>query len=140
VRRSLAALAIALTVVVALAGCGDSGKSGAPGTPKNTAGMDPTKNAATATQFFEAVASNDPAKVEAAYELAAPNSPALGYLKLLHDGLEQSGAASTVTVKNGRYQLCLADAPKTCHTFSAVVLSDGKVNDFTVDGKKIRLR
>jgi hypothetical protein len=120
-----------------VAGCGNSGT---PDAPRNTAGTDPQKNASAATQFFRAVASNDPDQVAAAYGLAAPLSPAMSYLQLLHEGLTQTGIADTVSVNNGRYKVCRAGSPKICHTYSAIVLSDGKVNDFTIDGKKIRLR
>lgn len=128
-----------LLAAVVLAGCGEDDKP-APAAPRNTAGMDPQKNAATATRFFTAVASNDPAQVEAAYDLAAPASPALSYLEMLHDGLDETGEAATMTVNNGRYKLCLAAMPNSCHTFAGIVLSDGKVLDFTIDGKRIRIR
>ena len=86
------------------------------------------------------MASKDLAKVEAAFDLAAPDSPAQSYLQLVAQGLEAGATADTMTVTNGRYKLCLADSPQTCHTFAAIVLADGRVNDFTIDGKKIRLR
>ncbi|RNL78895.1 hypothetical protein EFL95_07510 [Nocardioides marmorisolisilvae] len=126
-----------LAAITVLAGCGDSGKSDA---HQQGPGMDPTKNAAVGTQFFTAVASNDPATVEAAYDLAAPASRALSYLKLVHDGLTAAGTADTMTEDQGTYKLCQADKPTVCHTFAAVTLSDGKVNDFTVDGKRIAIR
>jgi hypothetical protein len=102
--------------------------------------MNPTKNAATGTQYFTALASNDPAQVETAYDLAAPGSRALSYLKLVHDGLAQAGTPDTLTEDQGTYKVCRADKPTTCHTFAGVTLSNGKVNDFTVDGKKISIR
>ncbi|MFL6024535.1 MAG: hypothetical protein ACJ72O_14450 [Marmoricola sp.] len=135
-RRALDVFLLSALATVLVA-CGSTGK---PETPKNTAGMDPKANAATVTKFFDAVASNDPVKVEAAYALAAPGSPALSYLTLLRGGLQQPGQASRVTADNGHYLVCLASMPTSCHTFAAVVLTDGKVNDFTVDGKKIRIR
>lgn len=137
-RRPLAGIVSTVLIAVVLTGCGDSGQ--APATKAAGPGMSPTENAHTATRFFTAVASNDPAAVEAAYGLAAPGSPALSYLKLLHDGLGQTATPAAVTVNNGRYRVCSATTPPACHTFAAIVLSDGKVNDFTVDGKKIRLR
>lgn len=139
--RSLAAVLAPVLVTVlgtaVLAGCGDSGTSE---TPKHAAGTDPTHNASTGTQFFTAIASNDPSKVAAAYGLAAPGSRALTYAKLVHDGLTSTGTADTLTEDQGTYTLCKADRPKACHTFAAVTLSDGKVNDFTVDGKRIAVR
>jgi len=102
--------------------------------------MNPTKNAATGTEYFTALASNDPTQVEAAYDLAAPRSRALSYLRLVHDGLAQVGTPDTLTEDQGTYKLCKADKPTVCHTFAGVTLSDGKVNDFTIDGKKIRIR
>lgn len=136
-RRSLAALALTVTAVAGLSGCGDSGT---PETPKNTAGLNPAGNTATATLFFDAVASNDPVKVEAAYTLAAPKSRALSYLQLVRSGLTAAGTPDTVTEDNGRYTLCRAAQPTSCRTFAAIVLADGKVNDFTVDGKRIQIR
>lgn len=143
-RRPLAALLlnvlVAAVAVTSLAGCGDESTTAEPKVPRNTAGTNVGENVATATQYFAAVASNDPAHVEAAYGLAAPASPALSYLKLVHDGLSGTGAADQVTVVKGRYRICKAASPRSCHTYSQVVLTDGKINDFTIDGKKIRIR
>ncbi|MFL6106540.1 MAG: hypothetical protein ACJ72L_06230 [Marmoricola sp.] len=139
--RPLAAIlatVLATTLATAvLAGCGDSGK---PETPRQAAGTDPMHNASTGTQFFTAIASNDPSKVAAAYDLAAPGSRALTYAKLVHDGLTSTGTADTLTEAQGTYKLCRADQPSACHTYAAVTLSEGKVNDFTVDGKRIAIR
>jgi len=137
VRRFAIALFVTLTSAVLLAGCGDADE---PAAPKNTAGMNPAQNASTATRYFQAVASNDPARIRAAAGQAAPGSPALSYLELVGSGLTGTGPADTVTEHDGRYRICRVGSPKTCHTYSAIVLVDGKVNDFTVDGKKIRLR
>ena len=136
-RRPLAALTITLALVAA--GCGSSGK---PESDKTAGpGMSITENKATAAGFFQAIASKDPAKLHAAVDLVAPKSPARSYLQLLIDGLPAEPAKpDSVTADNGTYKLCSASAPASCHTFGAVVLVDGKVNDFTVDGKKIRLR
>jgi len=136
VRRPFAALTITLALS-ALAGCGDSGDPEADKT--DGPGMSVTENVATTTEFFRAIASNDPAKVTAALDLVAPGSPALSYVRLFQEGLA-AGPANTLTVNNGRYKICLADAPTSCHTYAAIVLADGKVNDFTIDGKKIRIR
>jgi predicted small lipoprotein YifL len=137
VRRPLAALTIALALT-ALAGCGESGKSEADKTAGP--GMNPTENASTASHYFRAVASNDPAQLTEAFALAAPESPALSYLHLVQEGLDATGTPDTVTENNGRFKICLADAPQTCHSYAAIVLTDGKINDFTIDGKKIRIR
>ena len=136
-RRPLAALVLSLALAFVLVGCGDSGK---PDAAKNTAGANPTENAATGTRFFTAIASNDPAKVAAAYDLAAPGSRALSYLQLVHDGLTAAGTPATMTEDQGTYKVCAADKPTQCRTYAGVTLSDGKVNDFTVDGKPIRIR
>ena len=133
-------LLLAAVAVLSLAACGDEGPTTGPKVPRNTAGTNVQENLATATQYFTAVASNDPAHLEAAYGLAAPGSPALSYLKLVHDGLTRAGTADQVTVDQGRYRICRSDAPTRCRTYSQVVLTDGKVNDFTVDGKRIRIR
>lgn len=133
-RRFLAVLAVVL-VASAIAGCGNEAK---PAAAKNT-GQDPRQNAATATHFFQAVASNDPDKLTSALELTAPSSPARSYLDLVQHGLDVPRPPDTLTVDGGRYKICKADLP-SCHTYAAVVLSDGKVDDFTVDGKRIRLR
>ena len=101
--------------------------------------MSVTENVATTTKFFRAIASNDPAQLNTALDLVAPGSPALSYVRLFQEGLTP-GPANTLTVNNGRYKICQVEAPKTCHTYGAIVLADGKVNDFTIDGKKIRIR
>lgn len=137
-RRPLAALTITLALTAA-AGCGSSGK---PESDKTAGpGMSITANKATADDFFRAIAGKDRATLQAALDLVAPKSPARSYLQLVIDGLAAEPATpDSVTADNGTYKLCSTSAPSSCHTFGAIVLIDGKVSDFTVDGKKIRLR
>ena len=142
-RRTLLLAASAALVVSTLAGCGGSDE------PSKNAesstlrpGSDPAENASVAQRYFEAVVSNDADVQSDALEFAAPESPAATYLTHLantataYAGAGEERKPDQLTEVAGGYRACLT-GDGDCVKYSALVLSDGKLNSFTVDGAAI---
>lgn len=134
-------LAVPLAVCLTLTACGgdDDKTSGPVGSPTSSLtgpGVQPSENYSTGASFFEALASHDPAQLDAAEDLVAPGSAAAGYRAALVASwrAEDPGPAATLSEDGiGRYKICAADG--ACSRISAVLLVSGKVSSFKVDGK-----
>ncbi|MET3963367.1 hypothetical protein ABIE44_003301 [Marmoricola sp. OAE513] len=149
-RRPAALLAVlALTLGLGLSACGgdDDPKSKAGAKPSSTAlpsatgpGTTPSVNFATGQDFFEALASNDPDQLTAVEDLVAPQSDAAGYVRALIASLssaaEKPAALELRTPEPGVYRLC-STTGAGCSKVTAVVLTDGKVSSFKLDGKAV---
>jgi hypothetical protein len=136
--RRLLAVPAALLLALALAGCGGE-KDSANDTPSTVLpGSDPSQNADVGLRYFTAVASNDPETIGDAFDLAAPGSQALKYLGDVRSDAN-SGAtmpAGTLAKTDAGYRVCVK--PGSCHKYGGIILADGKVSTFTVDGKQLK--
>lgn len=127
--RSLAAAAAVL--VLAFAGCSsDDAEGGGSGLPSQER----------LTTYFEAVASYDPAQLEAAADVAEAGSPAAEYLAYLGEYAASAMAAdqpvgpSDVTAVDGGFEACSGtDEADSCVTWSDLEGEDGALTGFTVD-------
>lgn len=140
--RRTALLAVVLAVILTLAtSCGgdDEAKSGQ--TPSASAsltgpGVDPAANFTTADRFIEALAANTAEGMANAKALVAPKSAAARYLATAQGDLVAGSGTATVTEASaGSYRLC---AGTTCTEIAGLVLTDGKISSFKVDGKQVR--
>ena len=134
-------IVVALVAVLSVAGgCGgdDDPKDAAPQpTPSATLtgpGTDATENFSTGDEFAQALADNTTESLAAAKELVAPKSAASRYLKDAADAVDR-GALTLTETRTGRYELC---ADEDCTVISDLVLADGKISSFKVDGKQAR--
>jgi len=137
--RSLVAAAAALTLI---AGCGGddepsaAGSSTTPTASLTGPGTDISENFVTGNDFIDALAANTPESLAGAKSLVAPKSGAARYLTRTAKALAKDAAPLDVTEPNeGRFRLC---AGPQCSVLSDLVLSDGKVSSFKVDGKQVR--
>lgn len=94
--------------------------------------------------FVEAIASNDVAAAEDARSLAVEGSVADAYLtyqahvaQALVDAGMANMASETVESTDEGFEICLESEPEDCSTFADFAGSDGKVQNFTVDGKSL---
>ena len=143
-------LAVALTGPGLLSACGGDDKPNAKpakSTSSSTAlppatgpGTTPSVNFATGTSFFEALASNDPDQLTAVEDLVAPKSDAAEYVAALIAALtaaDPKPAALTLkSPEEGSYKLC-STTGAGCNKIAAVVLTDGKISSFKLDGKPV---
>lgn len=145
--RHLSRAAVATSTLVLLLGAtacgGDDKEPKADPSPSKVVvtgpGSDPTENFDTADQFVAALAGNTAADLEEARGLAEAKSGASRYLDAVEAGFaDGSTEALTVTEKpQGSYQLCPAGG-KGCTEITELVLINGKVSTFKVDGKQQR--
>lgn len=134
-------LVVACVAVVSLAaGCGgdDDPKDATPqSTPTASLtgpGTDASENFTTGDEFARALADNTPESLAKAEDLVAPKSAASRYLEDAADAVDQGPLTLTET-GTGRYELC---AGSDCTVLSDLVLADGRISSFKVDGKQAR--
>jgi hypothetical protein len=107
--------------------------------------MKPSENIATAKSYFTALGAGDAASLATATSEAAKDSLAAEYVGYLTDlaqarsdaGITTAPGTVTATLDAG-YRICVR--PRSCATYDAIVLSDGKVSSFDVAGKPITKR
>lgn len=136
-----AVLAVVAVLALSASACGgDDEPEKAKPKPAQTSltgpGVKPEENFATAEKFFTAIADATPENLEKAAELAAPGSDAARHVQYLK-GLAESAPAGGTAEEDGpgRYQMC--DPTGTgCITVTDVLLIDGKVSSFKLDGKR----
>lgn len=137
--RGLTLLPVVLTAVLVLAtGCGgdDAKPTSSPSSSPSLTGpgTDPSANFTTADEFMQALAANTKADLAGAEALVAPKSAAARYLVKAQDGVS-AGPLTLTAVSKGTYRLC---AGTDCTVISDIVLADGKISSFKVDGKQAR--
>ena len=132
-----------MTSVVALsAGCGggDGPKtSTSPGTPQSSLtgpGTDQSENLSTGEKFIQALAANTAESLAEARTLTAPRSGAAKYVADAQAALSGTTQPRTMTeLAQGRYRFC---AGTDCSVVADLVLLDGRISTFKVDGKQLR--
>ncbi|GAA4837401.1 hypothetical protein [Garicola koreensis] len=94
--------------------------------------------------YVEALASNDVAAAEDARSLTVEGSVADAYLtyqahvaQALIDAGMANMASETVESTDEGFEICLESEPADCSIFADFVGSDGKIQNFTVDGKSL---
>lgn len=137
-RHPISLAAVVLCLSLGVAGCGgDDPKPEGAGTPTPSItgpGTDPSANFTTADEFMQALAANTKADLAGAEALVAPKSAAARYLVKAQDGVS-AGPLTLTAVSKGTYRLC---AGTDCTVISDIVLADGKISSFKVDGKQTR--
>jgi hypothetical protein len=130
--------AVAATLLVLLAGCGQDDQSSS-GDDEGRA-ADALPSAAELETYFDAVASYDPEQLEDAASVAADGSPAAAYAAYLRDyGLSAIAAGQPVSPadaeeKDGAYTACGGTGgPSDCATWADLEGDDGKLTDFAVN-------
>jgi hypothetical protein len=146
-------LVAAVSAVAVLASCG-----GAPASPNDSGpvtvapaspGATDLPSKATLHIYFDAVANATIASYDKALAVAAPGSPAAGfvtYLKaaaeaVVDSGQELEAAGARAVVKDGGFGFCNGSgASRTCFRYTDITGADGKVVDFSVNGKPVAHR
>lgn len=140
-RRPALAFVVATAVLVLVGGCGGDDETSAdtPATPTTSLtgpGTDLSENLSTGEEFIEALATNTAESLAQAQALTAPKSGAARYVADAQDALTSTAKPWTKTVLGeGRYRFC---AGPDCTVLTDLVLLDGQVSTFKVDGKQLR--
>jgi hypothetical protein len=143
-------LVVTLAAVAALASCG--GTSGSPNDsgPVNVAPASPGASGlpskATLHTYFDAIANATVPSYEKALAVAAPGSPAAGFVTylraaaqaVLDSGQELEAAGARAVVRDGGFWFCSGSGTsRTCFRYTDITGADGKVVDFSVNGKPV---
>jgi hypothetical protein len=143
-------LVAALSAVALLASCG-----GAPASPNDSGpvtvapaspGATDLPSTATLHTYFDAIANATIASYDQALAVAAPGSPAAGfvtYLKaaaqaVVDSGQELEAADARAVVSDGGFGFCNGSgSSRACFRYTDITGADGKVVDFSVNGKPV---
>jgi hypothetical protein len=143
---------VALPAVVSLAvlaGCGTPASPNDSGPVKvapASRGASDLPSKATLHTYFDAIANATVSSYDKALKVAAPGSPAAGfviYLRAAADAVVDSGqevdaANARALVKDGGFWFCNGSgSSRTCFRYTDITGADGKVVDFSVNGKPI---
>jgi hypothetical protein len=141
---------VALSAVAVLAGC-----AGTPASPNDSGpvtvapaspGASDLPSKSTLHTYFDAIANATISSYDKALKVAAPGSPAAGfviYLRAAADAVVGSGqevdaANARALVKDGGFWFCNGGgSSRTCFRYTDITGADGKVVDFSVNGKPI---
>lgn len=135
--------ALALVLSLGLSACGEDKEPTTTPTPSGTPtvivtgpGSDKAENLNTGTVFIEALVANTAESLATARSLTAPKSGAARYVADLQEELPQGAKPLTSSEPAaGEYRLC---AGEDCIVLTGLVLADGKISSFKVDGKQVR--
>jgi hypothetical protein len=143
-------LVAALSAVAMLASCGGTPASPNDSGPVKVAPASPgatdLPSKATLHTYFDAVANASLSSYDKALEVAAPGSPAAGFVTYLRaaaqavvdSGQELEAADARAVVKDGGFGFCNGSgASRTCFRYTDITGADGKVVDFSVNGKPV---
>ena len=137
-----AALAVVLAVVPSCSSDDDSGAGSADGSGADSSSALPSD--AELQSYFGAVASYDVDALEAAEPIAADDSPALDYLHYQEAYAASSEAggnplpSAEAEPTDDGFEACLdAGEGEECATWADLEGADGKLVDFTVDGRDL---
>lgn len=124
------------------AGCGGNNapeSAGAPAEPVSSLtgpGADLGENLSTGERFIESLAENTASSLAEARALTAPRSGAFRYVAAAQVALAGTTQPWAMTVLGeGRYRFC---AGTDCTVITDLVLLDGRISTFKVDGKQLR--
>jgi hypothetical protein len=146
-------LVAALSALAVLASCGGTPASPNDSGPVKVAPASPgatdLPSKATLHTYFDAVANATVASYDKALEVAAPGSPAAGFVTylraaaqaVLDSGQELEAADARAVVKDGGFGFCNGSgSSRTCFRYTDITGADGKVVDFSVNGKPVARR
>lgn len=145
------AVAALLGLTLVAAGC--AGTDGHP-SDEGTAEVAPASPGAdtdlpsrtTLRTYFDGVAKATLSSYDQALAAAVPGSPAAGFVTYLRaaaqavvdSGQELEQADATAVVKDGGYEFCNGNgSARTCFRYSRITGAQGKVVDFSVNGKPV---
>jgi hypothetical protein len=138
-------------VAVLVAGCGGStpapsGDAGPVQVAPASPGATELPSKATMRAYFDGVAKATLASYDRAVAAALPGSPAAGFVTYLRaaaqavvdSGQELEADDATAVVKDGGYEFCNgSSSSRTCFRYSDITGDQGKVADFSVNGKPV---
>jgi len=143
-------LVAAISAVAVLASCGGTPASPNDSGPVEVAPASPgatgLPSKATLHTYFDAVANATVASYDQALKVAAPGSPAAGYVTylraaaqaVLDSGQELEAANARAVVKDGGFGFCNGSgSSRACFRYTDITGADGKVVDFSVNGKPV---
>ena len=135
--------ALTITLGLGLAGCGGDDAKAKP-KPAETSvtgpGSDPSENFDAGKQFIDALAENSATSLATAKSLTAPGSAAERYISKTAstlDGAPNAGLRTMTELSVGVYRLC-ASSGQPCIKISGLILANGKISSFKVNGKQMR--
>jgi len=103
-------------------------------------------SAATLRVYFNGVAEDTVSSLAKAQAAALPGSAAAGYVTYLgaaaravtDSGSEATGPGASAEERNGGYRFCNGkDSAENCYRYTDITGADGKVVDFSVNGKPV---
>jgi hypothetical protein len=146
----IAPLVAAVSAVVVLASCGGNPASPNDAGPVKVAPASPgatdLPSKATLHTYFDAIANATLASYDKAGEVAAPGSPAAGFMTYLmaaaqavvDSGQELAAANARAVVKDGGFEFCNGSgSSRACFRYTDITGADGKVVDFSVNDDPI---